>query len=228
MSSPPPNGPHQRPHRATWLALAFILGLIAWWGLSMLRDQAPLPAPAAARADGSEMAVFAGGCFWCTEADFDKVPGVLSTTSGYTGGKTANPSYAEVSSHATGHAEAVQIVFDPKQVSYERLLAVFWRSIDPTTVDRQFCDIGSPYRTVIFATTPAQLQMAQASRAALEQSKPFKETIVTQVVMLEDFYPAEPEHQNYHQNNPLRYEFYRKSCGRDARLRQLWGDQAGQ
>ncbi len=144
MSSPPPNEPRQRPHRALWLALAFMVGLIAWWALSAGRDQPPSPAPTAARADGSEIAVFAGGCFWCTEADFDKVPGVLSTTSGYTGGKTANPSYAEVSSHATGHAEAVQIVFDPKQVSYERLLAVFWRSIDPTTVDRQFCDIGSP------------------------------------------------------------------------------------
>lgn len=229
MRSEPPNGPRQRPHRALWLALALIVGLIAWWGLSVPRDQPP-PAPEApvARPAGSELAVFAGGCFWCTEADFDKVPGVLSTTSGYTGGKTANPSYAEVASHATGHAQAVQIVFDPKQVSYERLLAYFWRSIDPTTLDRQFCDIGSPYRSAIFAITPAQLQMAQAARAALEQSKPFKEAIVTQIVMIDDFYPAEPEHQNYHQDNPLRYEFYRSGCGRDTRLKQLWGDQAGQ
>ena len=216
--------------RALWLALAFIGALLAWWALFVPRTASPTLALAAqtSRPDGSELAVFAGGCFWCTEADFDKVPGVLSTTSGYTGGKTANPSYAEVASHATGHAEAVQVVFDPKQVSYERLVAHFWRTIDPTTRDRQFCDIGSPYRSVIFATTPEQFQIAQASRSALEKSKPFKDAIVTQIVMLDDFYPAEPEHQNYHQNNPVRYAYYRSGCGRDARLKMLWGDQAGQ
>ncbi|PKO59840.1 MAG: peptide-methionine (S)-S-oxide reductase [Betaproteobacteria bacterium HGW-Betaproteobacteria-18] len=175
---------------------------------------------------GSEVAVFAGGCFWCTEADFDKVPGVLATTSGYTGGKTANPTYAEVASHTTGHAEAVQVIFDPSRVSYRQLVDYFWRTIDPTVKDRQFCDIGSPYRSVIFATSAEQLQAAQASLAELEKTKPFAEPIVTQLVMADDFYPAEAEHQNYHQNNPVRYDFYRKGCGRDARLQQLWGEQA--
>ena len=230
MSPQPQTRPHKPSRRALWIALVFVLALIAWWELSVPRSTSPSPVLVAptARPDGSELAVFAGGCFWCTEADFDKLPGVLSTTSGYTGGKTANPSYAEVSSQATGHAEAVQVVFDPKQVGYELLVAHFWRTIDPTTKDRQFCDIGSPYRTVIFATTPEQFRIAQASRLALEKSKPFKESIVTQIVMADDFYPAEPEHQNYHQNNPVRYQFYRKGCGRDARLQQLWGDQAGQ
>jgi len=207
-----------------WLALAFILALIGWWEFATPRvGSSPTPMAAAVLPAGSEVAVLAGGCFWCTEADFDKLPGVLSTTSGYTGGKTANPTYAEVSSHATGHAEAVRVVFDPKKVSYAQLLAHYWRTIDPTARDRQFCDIGTPYRTAIFATTPEQLQLAQASLTALAQTKPFAEPVVTQILMLDDFYPAEQEHQNYHQNNPVRYNYYRTSCGRDARLAQLWG-----
>lgn len=207
-----------------WLALAFILTLIGWWEFATPRaGSSPSPVAVATTPAGSEVAVLAGGCFWCTEADFDKLPGVLSTTSGYTGGKTANPTYAEVASHATGHAEAVRVVFDPKQVSYAQLLTYFWRTIDPTVKDRQFCDIGTPYRTVIFAATPEQLQVAQASMAALAQTKPFAEPVVTQIGMLDVFYPAEPEHQNYHQNNPVRYNYYRTSCGRDARLAQLWG-----
>ena len=214
----------KKPRVALWLALAFSLALIGWWELAAPRATAPVPAQAAlALPQGSEVAVFAGGCFWCTEADFDKLPGVLSTTSGYTGGKTANPTYAEVASHATGHAEAVRVVFDPKQVSYAQLLEHFWRTIDPTVKDRQFCDIGTPYRTAIFAATPVQLQAAQASMVTLAQNKPFAEPIQTQIVMLDDFYPAEPEHQNYHRNNPLRYDYYRKGCGRDARLKQIWG-----
>ncbi|MDD2808681.1 peptide-methionine (S)-S-oxide reductase MsrA [Rhodoferax sp.] len=208
-----------------WLAFGFALLLMGWWewGAWSSRQSST---PAAAALDvpaGAEVAILAGGCFWCTEADFDKVPGVLGTTSGYTGGKTANPSYAEVSSHATGHAEAVRIVFDPKQVSYPQLLAIYWRSIDPTVRDRQFCDIGTPYRTAIFATSAQQLQQAKDSLAELQTSKPFAEPIQTQIQLASDFYPAEPEHQNYHQVNPVRYEFYRKSCGRDARLAQLWG-----
>ena len=217
----------RKPRVALWLALAFSLALIGWWELAAPRATEPVPAQAAfALPQGSEVAVFAGGCFWCTEADFDKLPGVLSTTSGYTGGKTANPTYAEVSSHATGHAEAVRVVFDPKQVSYVQLLEHFWRTIDPTVKDRQFCDVGTPYRTAIFAATPEQLQAARASMAMLAQNKPFAEPIQTQIVMLDDFYPAEVEHQNYHQNNPVRYEYYRTSCGRDARLKQLWGAKA--
>ncbi len=172
-------------------------------------------------------AIFAGGCFWCVEADFDKVDGVLSTTSGYVGGSTANPSYHQVSADQTGHAEAVQIVFDPAKVSYEQLVERYWHTIDPTTKDRQFCDAGSPYRTAIFAVDAAQLKVAQASKAALEKSKPFKEPVVTEVVLATAFYPAEDYHQDYYKKNPVRYQYYRSSCGRDARLKQLWGDRAG-
>jgi len=176
-----------------------------------------------ARAQATAQATFAGGCFWCTESDFDKVPGVISTTSGYTGGSVANPTYQQVSAKTTGHAEAVQIVFDPAKVSYEQLLAKFWTSIDPTTRDRQFCDVGTPYRTAIFAHDATQLEAARKSLANLEKSKPFKEPIVTQIVPASAFYPAEEYHQNYHNKNPARYGFYRLSCGRDARLQQLWG-----
>ncbi|PIQ51147.1 MAG: peptide-methionine (S)-S-oxide reductase [Comamonadaceae bacterium CG12_big_fil_rev_8_21_14_0_65_59_15] len=173
----------------------------------------------------TEKATFAGGCFWCVESDFDKVPGVLSTTSGYTGGKTPNPSYEQVSAHTTGHAEALQVVYDPAKVSYKQLLDYFWRHIDPTVKDQQFCDHGTPYRTAIFAHNADQLKIAQASRAALEKTKPFKAPIVTEIVLAGAFYPAEEYHQDYYKKNPLRYKYYRASCGRDARLQQLWGSQ---
>ena len=179
--------------------------------------------PAARAQQATSKAIFAGGCFWCVEADFDKVPGVLSTTSGYIGGKVTNPTYAQVSAKGTGHAEAVEIVFDPAKVSYEQLLEHYWHSIDPTTQDRQFCDAGSPYRTAIFALDAAQLKAAQASLAALEKSKPFPEPIVTQIVLAGPFYAAEAYHQDYYKKNPIRYQYYRTSCGRDARLKQLWG-----
>jgi peptide-methionine (S)-S-oxide reductase len=186
----------------------------------------------AAKADATNAATtakatFAGGCFWCVEADFDKVPGVLSTTSGYTGGTLPNPTYRQVTSHTTGHAEAVEIVFDPSRVSYEQLVEHFWRTIDPTTVNRQFCDAGSPYRSAIFAHDAAQLAAAKASLAALEKSKPFPEPIVTEIEMAAPFYVAEDYHQDYYLKNPIRYNYYRSGCGRDARLKQLWGDQAG-
>ena len=168
-------------------------------------------------------ATLAGGCFWCVEADFDKVPGVLSTTSGYIGGTVANPTYQQVSGNGTGHAEAVEIVFDPTKVSYAQLLEKFWRTIDPTTKDRQFCDAGTPYRTAIFTHDAAQAAAAQASLAALEKSKPFKDPIVTQIVPAGPFYVAEDYHQDYYTKNPVRYNYYRTSCGRDARLKQLWG-----
>jgi peptide-methionine (S)-S-oxide reductase len=168
-------------------------------------------------------ATFAGGCFWCVESDFDKVPGVLSTTSGYTGGTVANPSYQQVSAKGTGHAEAVEVVYDPARVSYEQLLDKFWHSIDPTTKDRQFCDVGSPYRTAIFAHDQTQLEAARRSLAELEKTKPFKEPIVTQILPAGPFYPAEDYHQGYYRKNPLRYQYYRLSCGRDARLQELWG-----
>ncbi len=179
---------------------------------------------AAAQAQTTAKATFAGGCFWCVEVDFDQVPGVLSTTSGYIGGTVAKPTYEQVSAKTTGHAEAVEIVFDPAKVSYEHLLALYWRSIDPTTKDRQFCDAGSPYRTAIFAHDDAQWQAAQATRAALAKTKPFKEPIVTEIVRASTFYPAEDYHQDYAKKNPIRYKYYRTSCGRDARVKQLWGE----
>ena len=188
---------------------------------------APIAAAGAAVTTGpTARAIFAGGCFWCVESDFDKLPGVLSTTSGYTGGNTANPNYQEVSSHMTGHAEAVEIVFDPAKVSYAQLVEHFWRTIDPTTKDRQFCDVGTPYRTAIFALDAEQLRIAQTSRAALEKSKPFQAAIVTEVLPSDTFYPAEEYHQDYYIKNPVRYNYYRTGCGRDARLKQLWGDAA--
>jgi peptide-methionine (S)-S-oxide reductase len=177
--------------------------------------------PAAAQATAK--ATFAGGCFWCVEADFDRVRGVVSTTSGYTGGTVAHPTYEQVSAQQTGHAEAVEIVFDPAQVSYEQLLGYFWRTIDPTTRDRQFCDSGSPYRTAIFTHGPQQAAAAKASLAALERSKPFKAPIVTTIEPAGPFYPAEAYHQDYYRKNPVRYQYYRASCGRDLRLQQLWG-----
>ena len=182
---------------------------------------------APAQSQTTAKAVFAGGCFWCVESDFDKVPGVIATISGYTGGKTANPTYEQVSSKGTGHAEVVEITYDPAKVSYEKLLNVYWHSIDPTTKDRQFCDAGSPYRTAIFAQDDAQLAAAKASLAVLEKSKPFKEPIVTTIERAAPFYAAEDYHQDYYKKNPVRYNYYRTACGRDARLKQLWGSAAG-
>ena len=175
---------------------------------------------------GQAVATFAGGCFWCMEPPFDNLPGVTATISGYTGGRKVNPSYQEVSSGTTGHAEAVQVVYDPKKVTYEKLLEVFWVNIDPTVKDRQFCDSGSQYRTAIFYHDEAQRKAAEASRAALEKSRPFKEAIVTPIEMAGAFYPAEDYHQDYYRKNPVRYQLYRSGCGRDARLKQLWGDRA--
>jgi len=178
-------------------------------------------------AAGYSKATFAGGCFWCVESDFDKIDGVISTTSGYTGGKTKNPTYHDVSDGGTGHAESVEIVFDPKRVSYEHLLEHFWHTVDPTVKDRQFCDAGSQYRTAIFYQDDAQRRAAEASKAALEKSKPFPQPIVTEITAAATFYPAEEYHQDYYKKNPLRYSYYRNGCGRDARLKQLWGDLAG-
>ena len=201
--------------RLVSLAAAAVLALAA----AVAGAQNPAP-PATAKA------TFAGGCFWCVEADFDKVPGVLSTTSGYIGGKLANPTYEQVAAKLTGHAEAVEVVFDPSKVTYEKLVEHFWRTIDPTTKDAQFCDHGSPYRTAIFANDGDQLKIAQASLAALQKSKPFKEPIVTEIVSAGPFYKAEDYHQDYYKKNPVRYQYYRTACGRDARLKQLWGSQA--
>jgi len=181
---------------------------------------AQTPAPATAKA------TFAGGCFWCMEPPFDKLDGVISTTSGYTGGTKLNPTYQEVSAGSTGHAEAVQVVYDPKKVSYDKLLDTYWHNVDPTQKDGQFCDHGTQYRTAIFVHDPEQKRLAEGSKAALDKSRPFKGEIVTEIVAATTFYPAEEYHQDYYKKNPVRYQIYRSGCGRDARLKQLWGDRA--
>ena len=198
--------------------VALTVGVVATVGAAQAQTMATGPAPA-----GLVKATFAGGCFWCVESDFDKVPGVVSTTSGYTGGKLANPSYEQVSAKGTGHAEAVEVVFDPKRVSYEQLVEYFWRTIDPTTKDRQFCDGGTPYRSAIFVQDAQQLAWAKASLERLEKTKPFKEPIVTEIALAGPFYAAEDYHQDYYKKNPLRYKYYRNGCGREARIEQLWG-----
>ena len=175
-------------------------------------------------AQQQDKAIFAAGCFWCTEEAFEKVPGVISAVSGYTGGKVKNPSYEQVSSGRTGHAEAVLVTFDPKKVSYEKLLDVFWLNHDPTVNDRQFCDLGSQYRPGIFYTSPEQKRLAEASKAKWEKEKPFRQPILTEITQASDFYPAEDYHQDYYKKNPLQYKFYVTGCGRYNRLDTLWGD----
>lgn len=174
-----------------------------------------------------EKATFAGGCFWCMEHPFDALPGVVSVTSGYTGGQKKNPAYKEVSAGGTGHAESVQIIYDPAKISYEKLLTVFWHNIDPTTKDRQFCDSGHQYRSAIFYHTEEQRRQATQSKEALEKNKKFKEPVVTEIIRASEFYPAEEYHQHYYKKNPVRYRYYRATCGRDNRLKELWGNQAG-
>jgi len=172
-------------------------------------------------------ATFAGGCFWCMEPPFESLAGVIAVTSGYTGGKKDKPTYEEVSAGGTGHAEAVQIIYDPAVITYQQLLDVFWHNIDPTTVDRQFCDRGSQYRSAIFYHDAGQERLAKASKAKLEQEKKFREPVVTPIVPAAVFYPAEEYHQDYYKKNPIRYKGYRFNCGRDNRLKELWGDKAG-
>lgn len=199
------------PRTLTWMATA----LLAAPALS----QAPTsPAPTTQTAT----AIFAGGCFWCVEADFDKLPGVVATESGYTGGTLANPTYEQVSAGVTGHAEAVRITYSPAHVSYEKLLDHFWRNIDPTVKNKQFCDTGTPYRSAIFYLNEAQRQAAEASRDALLASGKFSQ-IHTEIAAAGPFWPAEEFHQNYARKNPLRYHLYRSACGRDNRLKELWG-----
>ena len=175
-----------------------------------------------AMSEQTAIATFAGGCFWCLEPPYDKLDGVISTTSGYTGGHLENPTYEQVSSGATGHAEAIQIEYDPARISYAQLLEVFWRNIDPTVKDAQFCDHGSQYRSAIFYHDDEQRRLAEESKQALVDSKKFP-AVYTEIEPLTTFYPAEDYHQDYYRKNPLRYKFYRYSCGRDQRLKELWG-----
>jgi peptide-methionine (S)-S-oxide reductase len=180
------------------------------------------PALAAPPPVESATAVFAGGCFWCIEADFEKLPGVLDVESGYTGGHVPDPDYAQVSAGGTGHAEAVRVRYDPARVSYAELLDYFWKRIDPTVKDRQFCDSGTQYRSAIFPATDEERRAAQASREALVASGRFAQVFTT-IEPAASFYPAEDYHQDYYRKNPLRYAYYRRSCGRDARVEELWG-----
>ncbi|MEO7177623.1 MAG: peptide-methionine (S)-S-oxide reductase MsrA [Allosphingosinicella sp.] len=192
--------------------------------LLLLAGLALAPHPGAA-APGLASAVFSGGCFWCTESDFDHIPGVVSTTSGYAGGKVANPSYEQVSAGGTGHIESVKVVYDPAKVSYQTLVARFFRTVDPLDSGGQFCDRGNQYRTAIFVANDAERRIAQATkaRAAVLLKKP----VATLILPAGGFYPAEGYHQDYYRKNPVRYKYYRWRCGREARLAQLWGKSAG-
>ena len=169
-------------------------------------------------------AYFAGGCFWSMELAFEKVEGVLSVTSGFMGGTVVNPSYEEVSAGRTGHAESIEVVYDPTKVNYQKLLDAFWHNIDPITPNAQFCDYGNEYRTAIFFQTDEEKRLSDASKLAIEQSKRFKAPIVTQIVMASQFYPAEEYHQDFYKKNPVRYKFYQYNCGRAKRLEELWGN----
>jgi len=207
------------------LLRGMVFGLVLTAGAALA--QTSTPPPKSMTGPRVAVATFAGGYFWCMEPPFDKLEGVISTISGYTGGTTQRPTYEQVSAGSTGHAEAVQVTYDPSKVSYEKLLDVFWHNIDPTVRDRQFCDVGSQYRSAIFVHDAEQRRLAEASKAALERSRPFKGAIVTPVVDASTFYPAEEYHQDYYRKNPIQYQYYRIGCGRDLRLRQLWGELAG-
>ncbi|MEO8410592.1 MAG: peptide-methionine (S)-S-oxide reductase MsrA, partial [Propionivibrio sp.] len=201
------------------LGSLFVLGVIGF-GPALAAD---MPATASGKTAGdTATAIFAGGCFWCTESDFEKLPGVISAESGYTGGQKVDPTYEEVSAGGTGHAEAVRVTYDPAQVSYKQLVDYFWPTIDPTVKDRQFCDSGSQYRSAIFWGNEDEKKIAEESRAALQASGRFK-TIYTEIVPASTFYPAEDYHQDYYKKNPIRYKYYRTGCGRDDRLEQIWG-----
>ena len=199
--------------RRLLLSIAFIFAAVAM----ATAQTAPQP--------GQAVAIFAGGCFWCTEADFDKVNGVISTTSGYIGGKVANPSYNQVAAGGTGHAEAVEVIYDPSKVSYEKLLAYYWRTVDPTVKNAQFCDRGEPYRTAIFVRNAEERKLAEASKKKIEAE--LKQPVYTQIADASPFYAAEDYHQDFYKKNSAKYKFYRWNCGRDQRLEQLWGKPKG-
>ncbi len=207
------------------LRLLIFAALLALGGLSQLAIPDPAAGSVPPLPEGAARATFAGGCFWCMEPPFDKTPGVLSTTSGYAGGKEKAPTYREVSSGRTGHAEVVQVVYDPGKVTYEQLLDVFWRNIDPLDEGGQFCDRGRQYRTGIFYEGEAQKAAAEASKKALEESGRLPGPIVTEITALDaSFYPAEEYHQDFYKKSAVRYHSYRAGCGRDRRLKELWGN----
>lgn len=198
------------------MRLRAVVALIAWVGVAAAASAAP-----------TATAIFAGGCFWCEETAFEGLPGVISVVSGYTGGQTKNPTYEQVSSGGTGHAESVEVTYDPSVISYWKLLEVFWHNVDPFQKNGQFCDHGTQYRSAIFYKDDAQRREAEESKRRLEQEPRFKGKIVTQIVSASKFYPAEEYHQDFYKKNPVRYNEYRRGCGRDARLKEIWGDAAG-
>jgi peptide-methionine (S)-S-oxide reductase len=200
-----------------------LLGLIAWALFAVVPVANPKAGAGQASDARYEKATFAGGCFWCMEPPFDELPGVISTTSGYTGGRTKNPTYEQVSSGSTGHTEAVEVLYDPSKITYARLLDVFWKNIDPITPNRQFCDIGTQYRAGIYYHNEEQKRLAEASKKALESSARFQRPIVTEIAAASPFYAAEEYHQDYYKKNPIRFKFYKYRCGRDQRLEELWG-----
>jgi peptide-methionine (S)-S-oxide reductase len=200
-----------RTRSSPFIFLAFLAGAV----------HADAPAAPAVVPAGGATAIFAGGCFWCIEKDFEKLPGVIEVESGYTAGRTANPSYEQVSSGSTGHTEAVRVIYDPAKVSYPQLVDYFWRHIDPTVKDRQFCDVGTQYRSGIYWANEAERKVAEASRDALIKSGRFK-TIHTELAPASPFWLAETYHQDYYKKNPIRYNYYRKGCGRDARVEEVW------
>lgn len=204
--------------RMPWLVVALAMLLAIGSTTAAETDTVDAKQP-----DNLATAIFAGGCFWCEEAVFDSAPGVVSVTSGYTGGTKANPTYEEVSGGGTEHAESVRVVFDPATISCEKLLDLFWHNIDPLTANAQFCDRGNQYRAAIFYVDETQKRLAEASKAALEKSGRFNKPIMTEIVPASTFWPAEEYHQKYHLKNPLRYKYYRYGCGRDRRLEELWG-----
>ena len=210
-------------HRSFGALIGLVLAALA-----VLAGPALAQAPAAKPAGGTEIATFAGGCFWCLESDFDKLDGVLSTVSGFMGGKTASPTYDQVTSGGTGHLEVVQIAFDPKKVSYQAIVDYFWRHIDPYDGGGQFCDRGDSYRTAIFAHTPEQMKIAAATKVALETSGPLKKPIATEVRDAGPFTAAEDYHQDFYKKSPIRYKTYRLGCGRDAKVEAIWGKKATQ
>jgi peptide-methionine (S)-S-oxide reductase len=199
--------------RFTRLVISFcVFGGVAVWS-------AYVPVEAAAPAK----AYFAGGCFWCMEEVFEKVDGVVAVVSGYMGGTVANPTYEQVSAGQTGHAESVEVSYDPAKVSYQKLLEAFWQNVDPVTPNAQFCDHGSQYRSVVFYGTDEEKRLSEESKDVIEQSKRFSEPIATQLVKASTFYPAEEYHQDFYKKNPIRYKYYKFSCGRAQRLEALWG-----
>lgn len=195
-----------------------VLGTLIVFGAAAEKPAPPSEIEKLARA------TFAGGCFWCMEPPFDKLEGVVSTTSGYAGGQKSDPTYKEVVRGGTGHAESVQVLYDPEKISYAELLEVFWRNIDPTTLNRQFCDVGNQYRTAVFYHDGEQKRLAQESKKRIETSEKLDGQIVTEISESSGFWPAEDYHQDYYKKNPLRYKLYRHRCGRDQRLEELWGD----